>query len=57
MRTADRILVLDRGRVVEEGTGTELLISPQHPVTRSLLAAAGRDRLLAGFTAPESPER
>ncbi|MDQ1358602.1 MAG: peptide/nickel transport system ATP-binding protein ddpF [Acidimicrobiaceae bacterium] len=57
MRTADRILVLDRGRVVEEGTGTELLISPQHPVTRSLLAAAGRDRVFAGFTAPESPER
>ncbi len=55
LRTADRILVLDGGRVVEEGTGTELLISPQHPVTQALLAAAGRDRLFAGFTAPLVP--
>ena len=55
LRTADRILVVDRGRVVEEGTGTELLISPQHPVTQALLAAAGRDRLFAGFTASFVP--
>ncbi len=41
LRVADRVLVLDQGRVVEEASGTELLRRPQHPVTRRLLAAAG----------------
>ena len=42
LRTADRVLVLDGGRVVEEATGTQLLLAPSHPVTRRLLAASGR---------------
>lgn len=41
LRVADRVLVLDRGRVVEGASGTELLRHPRHPVTRRLLAAAG----------------
>jgi peptide/nickel transport system ATP-binding protein len=41
LRIADRVVVLDCGRVVEEATGTDLLRRPQHPVTRSLLAASG----------------
>lgn len=45
LRAADRVLVLDRGRVVEEGTGTELLRAPQHEATRLLLDAAGRSEL------------
>lgn len=45
LRVADRVLILDQGRVVEEGTGTRLLVSPRHPVTRALLAAAGRDAM------------
>lgn len=45
LRFADRVLVLDKGRVVEEGSGGRLLASPQHPVTRVLLSAAGRDLL------------
>lgn len=45
LRVADRVLVLDRGRVVEEGTSTRVLAAPQHPATRALLTAAGRDRL------------
>jgi len=45
LRIADRVLILDQGRVVEEGAGSRLLVSPQHPVTRALLAAAGRDLL------------
>jgi len=45
LRVADRVVVLDHGHVVEEGTGTRLLASPQHAVTRSLLAASGRDQL------------
>jgi len=42
LRIADRVLILDQGRVVEEGSGADLLVSPRHPVTRALLAAAGR---------------
>ncbi len=48
LRIADRILVLDRGRVVEEGPGSSLLVSPRHPVTHALLAASGRDLLFSG---------
>jgi peptide/nickel transport system ATP-binding protein len=47
LRTADRVMVMDQGRIVEAGTGTELLVAPRHPVTQGLLAAAGRDKLLA----------
>ena len=46
LRVADRVVVLDRGRVVEEGTGSELLLHARHPVTQALLEAAGRDPLL-----------
>lgn len=45
LRIADRIVVLDRGRAVEEGPGGRLLSSPRHPVTRALLSASGRDEL------------
>lgn len=47
LRVADRVLVLDRGRIVEEGSGGAMLASPRHEVTRSLLSAAGRDLLFA----------
>ncbi|MEV8530557.1 ATP-binding cassette domain-containing protein [Streptomyces sp. NPDC051211] len=36
---ADRIAVLDAGRIVEEGPAHELLAAPRHPVTRALLEA------------------
>ncbi|MGY1707116.1 ABC transporter ATP-binding protein [Geodermatophilus sp. SYSU D00697] len=36
---ADRIAVLHRGRLVEEGTGAEVLGAPQHPYTQRLLAS------------------
>ncbi|MEY2849288.1 MAG: hypothetical protein RI885_1955 [Actinomycetota bacterium] len=36
---ADRIAVLYRGRIVEEGTGVEVLGAPRHPYTRRLLAS------------------
>lgn len=35
---ADRVAVLFRGEVVEQGTATDLLDRPQHPYTRGLLA-------------------
>jgi peptide/nickel transport system ATP-binding protein len=47
LRVADRVIVLDRGRIVEEGSGGTLLVSPRHPATRALLAASGRDLLFA----------
>jgi len=45
LRVADRVVVLDHGRVVEEGTGTRLFTAPENAVTRSLLSAAGRDEI------------
>jgi peptide/nickel transport system ATP-binding protein len=36
---ADRIAVLYRGKLVEEGTGAEVLGSPTHPYTKRLLAS------------------
>ena len=38
-RVADRIAVLDAGRVVEDGAAADVLSAPQHPATRALLAA------------------
>ena len=40
---ADEVLVMDHGRVVERGPAEALFTSPQHPVTRTLLAAAALD--------------
>jgi peptide/nickel transport system ATP-binding protein len=37
---ADRILVMNQGAIVEEGTPERVLRSPGHPYTRSLIAAA-----------------
>lgn len=45
LRTVDRVLVIDGGRVVEEASGTQLLLDPQHDTTRRLLDASGRGRL------------
>jgi peptide/nickel transport system ATP-binding protein len=39
---ADQIAVMDRGRIVESGPAEDILSSPSHEVTRSLLAATPR---------------
>ena len=36
---ADRVAVIRRGEIVEQGAAREVLGSPQHPYTRSLIAA------------------
>ncbi len=38
-QVCDRIVVMRRGRIVEEGPTGEVLAQPQHPYTRSLLEA------------------
>jgi peptide/nickel transport system ATP-binding protein len=44
----DRLLVLQNGRIVEQGPTAELLASPQHPHTRELVAASpDLDRVIA----------
>ena len=37
---SDRVAVLNKGRIVEEGTSREVYANPQHAYTRALLAAA-----------------
>ncbi|MGC5076814.1 dipeptide ABC transporter ATP-binding protein [Agrococcus sp. DT81.2] len=37
---AQRVVVMHRGRVVEQGPAKQILESPQHPYTQSLVAAA-----------------
>ena len=37
---ADRVLVLEQGEIVEAGETLDVLMNPQHPYTKSLLAAA-----------------
>jgi len=41
-RIADRVAVLEAGRIVEQGTVEEVLGRPSHPRTRALLEAAPR---------------
>ncbi len=35
---ADRVLVMNRGKIVEEGTVSEIFTTPKHPYTRGLLS-------------------
>ncbi len=39
---ADRVVVMYRGEVVEQGSVAQIFTAPQHPYTRSLLAAVPR---------------
>ncbi len=37
---ADRVVVMDKGRIIESGTPSQLLDKPQEPLTRELIAAS-----------------
>ncbi|AMY69616.1 ABC transporter ATP-binding protein [Frigidibacter mobilis] len=50
---ADRVVVMYRGKKVEEGLATEIFEAPQHPYTKALLAAVPRLGEMAGKLAPE----
>lgn len=53
-RLADRILVLDNGRVAETGRARAVLRNPEHEATIALLDAAPRERAPSSVT-PEVP--
>ncbi|WP_308289668.1 ABC transporter ATP-binding protein [Microbacterium sp. BF1] len=38
---ADEVLVMQEGRIVEQGATVDVFASPQHPFTRELLDASG----------------
>ena len=50
---ADRVVVMYRGRIVEEGPATRIFESPAADYTRNLLAAVPRLGSMTGKTAPE----
>jgi ABC-type microcin C transport system duplicated ATPase subunit YejF len=50
---ADRVVVMYRGRKVEEGPVTEIFENPQHDYTKALLAAVPKLGEMTGKDAPE----
>jgi glutathione transport system ATP-binding protein len=49
---ADRVVVMHRGRKVEEGETAEIFAAPQHPYTRALLSAVPRLGAMRGRSLP-----
>jgi peptide/nickel transport system ATP-binding protein len=59
--TCERIVVMQQGKIVEDGPSADVMRNPQHPHTRDLAAAFPligdpADPLrLPGYTAPDAP--
>ena len=51
---ADRVLVLQQGNIVEGGATRDVLMSPKHPYTKSLLEAAPSLSKVLAVTSPET---
>ncbi len=49
---ADRVVILNKGRTVEEGRMSDILHRPRHPYTQALIAAVPRLGAYAGTDAP-----
>ncbi len=49
---ADRVLVMFRGEIVEDGTAVQIFGAPRHPYTRALLAAVPRLGSMRGSNVP-----
>ncbi|MBO0904990.1 dipeptide ABC transporter ATP-binding protein [Jiella sonneratiae] len=52
---ADRVVVMQKGRIVEEGSVDAVLNRPEHPYTRHLISAVPRRHPQARDTAPATP--
>src|SRR5262249_22326373 len=55
--TADRVVVMYAGRVVEEGDVAAIFATPRHPYTRDLLACMPRRAIDATGFAPRARRR
>jgi len=42
---ADKILVMNKGKIVEQGTAKDIFLNPQHPYTKGLLACRPNPKL------------
>jgi peptide/nickel transport system ATP-binding protein len=50
---ADRVVVMWKGRKVEEGAAADILTSPQHPYTQALIAVVPRFGSMKGESSPK----
>ena len=52
---ADRVVVMEKGRLVEQGPAGEVLVHPAHPYTQRLVAAVPRMRASAAEIGADAP--